>query len=505
MMAIRNIIEGMSLRDLLQGIADVTPDNECMITGISDDSRNVKAGDVFIACTGANTSGMNYIHEAIARGAVAVLAEYIPDVINGKISVPIIPVEDLRNQTGRIASRYFGEPSRHMNVIGITGTNGKTSVACFLCQVMSRQGGVPVGYIGTLGLGIFDNLATTKNTTPDPITLQRTLAELREQGVKNVVMEVSSHALDQGRIAGTDIDIGVFTGLSRDHLDYHGDMDSYAGAKKKLFLTESLNYGIINSDDMYGRELIESLRDGITVISYGVSGGTSNENEIPAQVSAAIEKQELGSITIRVTSPWGSGNLTSPLTGIFNVYNLLAVLAVLCLSGTSFKSALNYLSALHNIPGRMETFGNPDSANVIVDYSHTPDALKQALLVLRDQCRGKLICVFGCGGDRDQGKRPEMGHIAGEYADHIILTNDNPRNEPPETIIQDILQGIPATASVQIESDRARAIELAIEMAVPEDIILVAGKGHETYQEVAGKRYPFSDRQLVKNLLEKKS
>ena len=505
MMARQKIIEGISLEHLLRGIADIVPENERVITGICTDSRKVKPGDVFIAYTGSKTSGIDYIDEAIAKGAIIILTESLSVSTKKGYSVPLIPIANLRDKVGVIASRFFGEPSKEINVIGITGTNGKTSIACYLGQALARHSAVPVGYIGTLGLGRFDNLQGSKNTTPDPITIHSTLAELKEQGAKNVVMEVSSHALDQSRVTGIDFNIAVFTGLSRDHLDYHGDMAVYAEAKKKLFLTEGLKFGIINSDDSYGKELIESLHDKITVVDYGITDEElMSRSELP-RVRATIRRQELGFLTLGIVSPWGKGEMTVALTGRFNAYNLLAVLSVLCLMDIPFNSVLEYLSALHNVPGRMEVFGGIRSPKVIVDYSHTPDALMQALLVLREQCRGKLICVFGCGGDRDQGKRPEMGRIACEYADHVVLTNDNPRSESPEKIIQDIRKGMASSAPVEIESDRAKAIVLAINMAALEDIILVAGKGHETYQEIGSKRYPFSDRQLVRNLLEGKS
>lgn len=501
MMAKQKIIEGMSLTRLLQGIVGVASEHECIITGITTDSRTVKPGNVFLACRGSNTSGLNYINEAIKKGAVIILAETDSGLTGKRIPVPLIPVNNLRGKVGLIASRFFGEPSKAMNVIGITGTNGKTSIAHFLGQALSRHLTVPVGYIGTLGLGRFDDLRGSKNTTPDPITIHSVLADLRTQGVRDVIMEVSSHALDQGRVTGIEFNIAVFTGLSRDHLDYHGNMEIYAETKKKLFLTKGLKVGVINADDVYGKELIGTLPGYITVIAYGVREKHPADHDELTQVSAIILKQTLESLTLGIASLWGQGELTVGLTGRFNVYNLLAVLSVLCLSGIPFASVLQYLSALQKVPGRMETFGTATTAKVIVDYAHTPDALKQVLSGLRDQCRGKLICVFGCGGDRDQGKRPEMGRIAGEYADQVVLTNDNPRSEPPEKIIEEILAGMTPAASVMVESDRAKAIELAITTAAPEDIVLVAGKGHETYQEINGKRYPFNDRQLVRNLL----
>lgn len=505
MMARQSITEGVSLEYLLQDMADLAPEQECLVTGLCSDSREVKPGDVFLALRGGSTSGTNYIGEAIAMGAVCILAETDPGLIAKRFSVPLIPVNNLRGKAGVIASRFYGDPSKEMNVIGITGTNGKTSIAHFLGQALGRHRNDPVGYIGTLGLGRFDNLQGSKNTTPDPITIHRTLADLKAQGVKEVVMEVSSHALDQDRVAGIDFNVAVFTGLSRDHLDYHGNMEDYAEAKKKLFFCQGLKYGVVNADDVYGGELIETLRDKISITGFGIRQADVTHGDDLVQVQAAIGEQGLDSMTLDISSPWGKGKLTAGLTGRFNVYNLLAVLSVLCLSGVPFDSAIHYLSALHTVPGRMEVFGASRSTRVIVDYAHTPDALEQALSGLRGPCRRKLICVFGCGGDRDQGKRPEMGKVAEEYADHIILTNDNPRSEAPEKIIGDILAGMKRPGSVRVESDRARAIELAIDTAAPGDVVLVAGKGHETYQEIGGKRYPFSDRQLVRNLLEREA
>jgi UDP-N-acetylmuramoyl-L-alanyl-D-glutamate--2,6-diaminopimelate ligase len=312
---------------------------------------------------------------------------------------------------------------------------------------------------------------------------------------------VSSHALVQTRVAGVSFDIGVFTNLSREHLDYHGDMETYAEAKRQLFLTESLRSAVINSDDEYGRRLLNDLRGSLQLISYGIGNQFENENS-GEHVCGVINDAGVGFLSIDVHSPWGEGNISTGLTGEFNASNLLAALSVLCLSGVGFEDALRLLSKIEAVAGRMECFVKKDKPRVIVDYAHTPDALQKALASLQGIEKGKLICVIGCGGDRDQGKRPIMGKIAENYADQVVLTNDNPRNENPEAIINQILAGITRASAVTIIPDRAKAISSAINSAAKDDVILIAGKGHETYQEIAGVRSPFSDRQLIRNLME---
>jgi len=316
-------------------------------------------------------------------------------------------------------------------------------------------------------------------------------------------MEVSSHALDQGRVNNVLFNTAVFTNLSRDHLDYHGDMSRYADAKRKLFMAAGLEHAVINTDDPFGIELFNEFRAQLNVVSYGLDNHNSRTQGPRPSVEATITRQDINSLILDIRSPWGGGQLCARLTGKFNVYNLLATLTVLCLHGISLEVALQRLSAVTGVPGRMEYFGAAGQPAIFVDYAHTPDALQQALISLRNQCAGKLICVFGCGGDRDQGKRPQMGRIAESHADRIMLTTDNPRSESPEKIMAEILAGMTGRVPVEQQADRVLAISSAIASSESQDIVLIAGKGHETYQEIMGKKLPFSDRQLVRNLLVK--
>jgi UDP-N-acetylmuramoyl-L-alanyl-D-glutamate--2,6-diaminopimelate ligase len=502
MMALKKPTDEIALADLLSGLADVEASDNVSPRGINNDSRKISAGDLFLACRGFRANGAQFIDDAIASGACAVLVDAQLVRKNEKYSIPVISVKNLSNNAGLIAHRFYKEPSEYLNVIGITGTNGKTSTAHFIAEALSAATGKEAGLIGTLGIGTPSRLQTSKNTTPDALTIHHTLALMREQGTESVAMEVSSHALAQARVAGVNFDIGIFTNLSQDHLDYHGDMKAYAEAKRQLFLVETLQSAVINIDDDYGQQLKKELEGRLRIITYN----TNQESDIGAaeeHVSATITKQQLGILSIELSSPWGRGSLNSKLTGDFNAGNLLASLSALCLSGVQFTEALNRLSKVAAIPGRMECFSKKGWPRVIVDYAHTPDALHKALITLRDITTGKLICVVGCGGDRDQGKRPLMGKIAETLSDQVILTNDNPRNEDPLSIIDQILSGMDKTESVRVVTDRSSAINEAISSAKVDDVILIAGKGHETWQEAGGIRLPFSDRQLVRNLLER--
>lgn len=495
----QNSSTGVSLQELLQGLTQPLPGPKLRITGLGLDSRSIRPGEAFLAVKGSSDDGSRYARDAVARGAAVILLEEgldCPDDLN----VPVIPVRNLRARAGLIAARFHGEPSTRLNVVGITGTNGKTSVSHFVAQVLNEERHGRVGCIGTLGYGIYPELDPALNTTPDAVTLQRLLAGFADAHADCVVMEVSSHALEQGRVKGVGFDIAVFTNLSHEHLDFHVDMNGYYGAKRKLFLAPGLATAVINADDDFGRSLMEELAGRVRVLGYGVAeNGSSNP------ISARLLRRDAGGLELDIHSPWGAGRLSSTLIGRFNAGNLLAALAVLCLLDMPFERAIEGLTRVRPVPGRMEAFGDPDGPAVIVDYAHTPDALEQVLLTLKGLCKGRLVCVFGCGGDRDSAKRPQMGRVAEQYADRIILTSDNPRGENPQAIIDDIAAGIETGADTMIDEDRAGAITIAIRTARPDDIVLIAGKGHETYQEIAGRRYPFSDRQLVRNLLEKDS
>lgn len=493
----------LTLSALLQDIVELKPEADRTITGMSLDSREIQAGDLFLACSGLKHDGAKFIDAAISNGAVAVLWETQPGIesipltyrskANGD-SVPVIAVANLSQQAGILADRFFGQPSRALFVSGVTGTNGKTSVSQFLAH--SQSADAPAGVIGTLGYGLYQHLEMGQLTTPDAVTVHRWLAELREQGATSVAMEVSSHALHQGRVNGVLFDCAVFTNLSRDHLDYHGDMQSYAEAKRGLFNMPGLRYAVINSDDSIGRELLTGLPGTLTVWRYGL------EAEHQPEVLGKCLSMSSDGIEVEVETPQGKGRFHSRLLGRFNISNLLAVLAVLLLSGIPLQGALARLSTIKPLPGRMETFGGDRKPLVVVDYAHTPDALEQVLTALREHTAGKVWCVFGCGGDRDAGKRPLMGAIAESQADEVILTNDNPRSEEPEQILAEIKQGMANPDACHTLADRQRAIAMAISQARRGDVVLVAGKGHETWQQLGAEKIPFSDIDEVKSQLD---
>jgi len=502
MMANHSTLSMPTLGFLLEGMVDIPLTTDLPVSALRIDSRLVQPGDLFIALEGLHTSGTRFVQQAQTRGAAAILVD-TKSGLDAAVAIPVCRVPELQSRLGLIASRFFGDPSRELSITGITGTNGKTSIAYYLAQAFSDGGKQSVGSIGTLGYGEFGSLVAAANTTPDAITLQQLLYQFRSGNIRDVVMEVSSHALDQGRVNNVLFNTAVFSNLSRDHLDYHGDMSGYAAAKRKLFMTAGLEHAVINADDPFGTELLNELAGQLDVVSYGLDDHKLRAQVPRPTVEATITRQDINSLILDIRSPWGSGQLYARLAGKFNSYNLLASLAVLCLHKIPFEVALHRLSAVVGVPGRMEFFGAAGKPAIFVDYAHTPDALQQALMSLRNQCAGKLVCVFGCGGDRDQGKRPQMGNIAERHADRIILTSDNPRSEAPEKIMADILAGMTGRVPVELQADRVLAIRSAIASSDSKDIVLIAGKGHETYQEIMGKKLPFSDRQLVRNLLGK--
>jgi len=480
---------GMRLSTLLAGLMETPLVHDPEISGITLDSRAVQHGWLFIAVPGTRTDGRAYIAGAYSRGAAATVYE-----VNGfetdARSANAIGVRALRQHIGAIADRFYGAPSRKLKVVGVTGTNGKTTTTHLLAQVLDRPD-ARCGLIGTLGCGFPGQLDPSVHTTPDAVSVHRLMAEFVAAGAKAVCMEVSSHALDQARVAGVAFDIAVFTNLTRDHLDYHGDMDAYAEAKARLFDFPHLKAAVINQDDSFGRELIERLRGRTQVLSFGLQGGDVLANAVLTSADG---------LTLTVTTPHGEVQLRSPLLGRFNAANLLAVLAVLLAAGVPLAEAANTLTHAQPVAGRMERFGGSDRQPlVVVDYAHTPDALEKVLQALREHTQGKLVCVFGCGGDRDRGKRPQMGRIAEQLADVVILTNDNPRHEDPSSIINEIATGMQTTPSAV--PDRAQAIRTALSEARAGDVVLVAGKGHEDYQQVGDQRLAYSDRDTVRALL----
>lgn len=489
----------MTLGELLEGITDAGEATFVPVSGLATDSRVLNPGDVFLACQGTTQHALSHLDEALRRGASAVLWERTEAVRSapGAIPVPSLGVAALSEYVGPIASRFFGDPTRSMTVIGVTGTDGKTSVSQLLAQALD-QDEAPCGVIGTLGVGRAGALEPGTHTTPDALSLQESLARLRDQGARWLSMEVSSHALAQGRVNGVAFDHAIFTNLSRDHLDYHGNMQAYAQAKRRLFEIPGLDTAILNIDDAFGRELCAQLIRHTRVLGYGLGDAAGVDCEIVR--ADCVEVQPHG-IQARVVTPWGSGDLETRLLGRFNLQNLLAVLTTLLAIGIDLTEALIRLRELHTVAGRMEVFGSEGAPLSVVDYAHTPAALAHVLEALREHCTGRLWCVFGCGGERDRGKRPLMAAAAERHADRVILTDDNPRNEDPEGILAEVLTGFERPAAVWIERDRAKAIQLALQQARTEDVVLIAGKGHEEVQIIGSERRPFSDRQQVERIL----
>lgn len=452
------------------------------VTGITSDSRQVRAGMVFAAYPGEAGDGRHYIAAAVVAGAVAVVWEAQDFVWPDEFaSVPNFAVADLRDGLGDIAAAVYGDPSAELWVIGVTGTNGKTSCTQWIAQCLNQLSR-KTAIIGTLGNGIPPDLYYTGNTTPDVTVVQAALRDYCDQGVSALAMEVSSHGLDQSRVRGVRFDVAVLTNFTQDHLDYHGDMVTYAAVKSKLFNWSGLRYAILNIDDALGRELALQ-QSAAKVVTYGFES---------ADVQGSNLQLSLAGLSMQVNTPWGTGRLQSSLLGRFNAHNLLASLAVLLVSEVSFADALQVLEQVQPVAGRMQTLGGDNLPLIVVDYAHTPDALEKVLQTLRElNPTGKLWCVFGCGGERDAGKRPLMGAAVSRYADVAMVTSDNPRSEPPQAIIDTIRAGMNGLEMVEI--DRAQAINKVIKLAQAGDVVLIAGKGHEDYQEVAGVKYPFSD------------
>jgi UDP-N-acetylmuramoyl-L-alanyl-D-glutamate--2,6-diaminopimelate ligase len=453
------------------------------------DSRAVDRGDVFAAFPGHVVDGRKFIDAAIKAGASAVLAQAGNGVVASALqsTVPVIAVENLSRAIGAIADDFYGRPSQSLRVVGVTGTNGKTTIASWLAQAYKLLG-EPSGMIGTLGVGLLDQLTPTANTTPDAAMVHTILHELQHEGAKAVAMEVSSHALDQGRVGGVRFDAAVFTNLTQDHLDYHRTMIAYGEAKARLFTDYSVRNRIINADDAFGAQLI--ARKFPQSVSYGMSSGL---------VRGQLSIQRHGGMTLAIQSPWGDLTVNTQVAGRFNAYNMLAVAATLLAQDFAPLDVQAALDQVEPAPGRMERVAIASAAEdlprVFVDYAHTPDALAKAIDAAKESAAGKLTVVFGCGGDRDKGKRPQMGAIAAANADRVVVTSDNPRTESPQAIINDIVTGIDArwVSRLRIVGDRRAAIEQAIEISDANDTVLIAGKGHEDYQEIDGVRHPFSD------------
>jgi UDP-N-acetylmuramoyl-L-alanyl-D-glutamate--2,6-diaminopimelate ligase len=474
------------------------------ITRLVSDSRALQPGDTFVAYPGGQADGRRFIAQAIGQGANAVIWDAHDFQWNSTWDVPNLAVHDLRHQAGVIADRVYGQPSQKLWMVGITGTNGKTSISHWLAKTFSALGRKSA-LLGTLGNGFPNALQETANTTPDALLVHGLLAEYAQQGAQAAVMEVSSHALTQGRVNGVHYDVALLTNLTRDHLDYHGDMQSYAAAKRRLFDWSQLKHAVLNLDDDFGAELAEQLQDApVEVVGYGLNDESLQLAERLGirMVQGTLTQMDAQGLTLQLHTSWGAAELHSKLIGRFNASNLLGALAVLLASEVAIEDAVRELGLQKAVAGRMQTLGGKDAPSVVVDYAHTPDALEKVLSTLREVTEssgGKVICVFGCGGDRDRGKRPMMGTVAARFADVRIITSDNPRSERPRAIIDAIIAGM--QGEYQVIEDRARAITHAIAKAQSIDTVLLAGKGHEDYQEIEGVRHPFSDSEIAQRAL----
>jgi UDP-N-acetylmuramoyl-L-alanyl-D-glutamate--2,6-diaminopimelate ligase len=480
----------MSVQTLLEGWTGNVPD--VVVTGLAMDSRRVRPGDAFLAVSGGMTHGMAHVAQAESLGAGVVIHDGLAEV--PELGIPAVAVPALGKLLSSVGARFYHNPSDQLTVVGVTGTNGKTSTAHYIAQSWQRTSG-DAGIIGTIGYGPLKSLRAANMTTPDPISVQAMLSGCIDDGVEKMAMEVSSHALDQGRCDDVTFDAAVFTNLSRDHLDYHGTMEAYANAKRRLFIDYHPRFAVINKDDSLGKTLIGEIHNGTEVFSYGTNGSS--------ELRGSVLQMDSSGMTLRIAGPWGEDVIHTGLLGGFNVSNLLAAAATLALLGMPWSQVMHQLEMMHAVPGRMHCMGGEaDKPVVVIDYAHTPDALEAALNALRSHLHGRLVCVFGCGGDRDQGKRPMMARVAESLADRVILTTDNPRSEEPSSIFKDMQAGLDRPADAWIIEDRGAAIRQAVESGATGDIVLIAGKGHEAWQETKGHKIPFSDEAAVRAVLE---
>jgi len=530
----------ITLSELLVGFADVP--SGCELTSITLDSRNVTEGALFVALKGTLQHGLSYAEVARKNGAAAIIWESDDAIAASSVAtstdskIPEIEIKDLRDKLGLIANRFYASPSHSLNMIGITGTDGKTSVSHFIAQALEQS-----AVIGTIGIGPLDDLQTASLTTPDVITVHKNLAEMKSQGISSIAMEVSSHALDQGRVSGVEFDVAVLTNLTRDHLDYHGTVEAYAKAKERLFNWPGLKAIVANLDDEFGQKIVSKAKEkalmlrlhtnnsvarfkqqngklikksgggaiaskstqngeqqAMTIVAYGVG----KADQYPESTLVA-ENAEFGNEGIKAAVVFGDqqGELKASVLGRFNLSNLLAALGAMLAMDMSLKDALVKINTVQTVAGRMEKVASA-SFLTVVDYAHTPNALASVLKALREHAKNNLICVFGCGGDRDAGKRPLMAAVAEKYADEVIVTDDNPRSESPQEIMKDIVAGFINPESAKIEHDRATAIQIALNQAKTGDAVLIAGKGHENVQILANGTIPFSDRQQAAKVLQ---
>ena len=498
-MPLKTLLTGFVVPELLDGCNDV------QISGLAIDSRKVQKDDLFFAYQGELSHGLMFADAAVKNGANAVVWDECEDC-DEKIDevskqVACLYFDGLKMKMGEIADRFYQHPSAQLKVTGVTGTNGKTSVAHFIAQCMDETD-KRCGVLGTLGNGFLGDLNVTGLTTADALSVHRDLEMLRVNQAASVVMEVSSHGLDQGRVNGVVFDTAVFTNLSHDHLDYHKTLDAYAEVKSKLFFMPGLNGVVINLDDDYGCVLAKACKGRLPVWGYSTQGSFESWRDYADYfVQASSIKAVAHGFNVAVKTSKGSGDLFVPLLGSFNISNVLAVLSTLLINGLSLEEALEKLASVSPVPGRMEVIAARNVATVVVDFAHTPNALEEACKAVKAHFDGQLWCVFGCGGDRDRSKRPLMAKVAQAYADKIVVTSDNPRNENPQTIVDEIVEGFDAGSDVAVILDRRDAIAYAIEHAKNNDVVLLAGKGHESVQLIDGKSYAFDDRLVAKECL----
>jgi len=493
-------MNAMHLDQLLLGMAEAQLATapaaaRMLVSGLTLDSRQAHRGDAFLALRGSKSHGIEFAAVAVQRGAQLVLAES-PVVEWEALGVPVLWIDGLREQAGEIAARFHGRPSESLRMVGVTGTNGKTSCVQLMAQALTLLGHRAAS-IGTLGAGVHGQLREGERTTPDALAVQQLLANFRDANVSHVAMEVSSHALEQGRVAAVDFEVAIFTNLSHDHLDYHGSMQAYGAAKAKLFAWPGLRAAVINTDDAFGQQLAAQLPTSVKAWRFSMA------DDSDAEISASQIVTSSEGLAFNLRTPWGSRALNSHLLGRFNVANLLAVIGCLGAMGESFERIVTVVERLQPVNGRMNRLGGLHGQPlVVVDYAHTPDALEQALSALRAHCAGRLICVFGCGGERDAGKRPLMGAIAAQLADIAIVTDDNPRSEDGDAIVAQIVAGMTPARAMTVERDRAQAIGQAMQLARSGDVVLIAGKGHETYQDGAAGKRAFDDLAVAQAALE---
>ena len=478
---------------------------DLIVMGLCSDSRHVQPGDLFIARDGVNHQGIDFIEQAASQGAVAAVVDHAvtQSCDLAVFSIPVFRMDDLKNKVGVLAAQMLDNPSHKMTLVGITGTNGKTSCAHYIAQALAALG-QKAALIGTVGNGFPEALKEATHTTPDSIKLQQLLADFYVQGADAVVMEVSSHALDQGRISGVEFDAVALTNLSRDHLDYHGSMQAYADAKSQLFLSKSHDANnevvlpriVLNADDEFGCQLAKALEQNQQSFSrYSVHSTKSTD--------VSVKHSELSpeGVVLDIALPSGDIHFKAAVVGDFNIANLLLVVSVLVQLGQSNTKIETAMAQVSAVPGRMECLMVEGFPTAVIDYAHTPDALEKALLAARKHCKQKLWVVFGCGGDRDTGKRAEMAAIAEKFADKIIVTSDNPRTESADEIIKMIMRGFSCSKNVIQVVERQDAIAKAVKLAGSDDLVLIAGKGHEDYQEIMGIKYPFSDKKVLESLM----